>query len=208
MWNTFTTADPSVSSAAAFIPLNSGEWMHVPLFLSSLYYFSVFARIVCRQGEIAESVLVVLYTVQPFTRSLYTWATSATVYKTNVTFDTFSAPPYPHGVKLFHSLPGAGLYSHDIRHLPTPDITIAWVVELNDLWHKPEEVTIKSLTTVLEREGITEMGIFHTLIQPQSGPSIHPSHRSLESVFVSVCGRVCLYVWWIILPAATWKAIV
>lgn len=132
MWNTFTTADPSVSSAATFIPLNGGERMYPTTFSPFSVLFQSLRKNFVPTGWKSwkcPSCSVHCAALHPL--FVYIWATSATVYKKSVTFDTLNAPPYPHRVRLF-SLSQGRVYSHCIWDLPTPDITISRVVEIND----------------------------------------------------------------------------
>lgn len=71
-WNSSTTADPSVTSAAAFIPLNASARMHPSTFFTSFFrcYLRPFGGRRCRGGEGVESVPVVLHTVQPYAHCL------------------------------------------------------------------------------------------------------------------------------------------
>lgn len=202
MWNTFTTADPSVSSAAAFIPLNSGEWMHPATSPLVSVLFQSVSRTVCRRGWkswMCPSCSVHCAAFHPL--FVYTWTTSATVYKKkNVTFDTVNAPTYFCVVEWFALSLQGPVYSHCTWHLPTPDITSSKVVELRDFWHKPEKGYRLLLSRDPEGKGIRRLEIFHKWVSLRSCRSVHPS------ILLQPWKRVC--VWWIIIPAATSKAVV
>lgn len=207
MWNTFTTADPSVSSAAAFIPLNSGEWMHPATSPLVSVLFQSVSRTVCRRGWkswMCPSCSVHCAAFHPL--FVYTWTTSATVYKKkNVTFDTVNAPTCFCVVEWFALSLQGPVYSHCTWHLPTPDITSSKVVELRDFWHKPEKGYRLLAKQRPRRKGNKETGNISqmslTAVLPVR-PSIHPAAA------LKACVCMCVCMWWIIIPAATSKAVV